>query len=628
MLNSPEQHFEPEKVLFSGGGATQAENNQSKSDAEVAKWNFHSHYHQVVHRDEVKCTICRAFLRHCGDGVIDSPISYNEASAERRRFFTQNSELQSKTTELEARIDTKQAEYHSLWHQYKAKCRDLEDLERKHGHLLADFKYVRDELDQTREQLNKLTDNPERNGPGKRRRVDPPVVSSNTANPDQSTAMVIDDQDGPAKGTSAIHTPSSTLYPPWDDGLYRASKDFELAQSASEKGLPIPVIGVNGKPLPPRWVPPTTKSEVEQCYVRLKNSVDKGKGSYSLWVFLNRLAKAAKAVPENQRDEVQAAFVSAHYVPDFVTERWNLRDSKSANIHINSKSDVPAPGTSATSKPSNSAPAKGPKQLSQPPKHAPVSAYAAWGLSASARGKTPMGMKSYPDGSISMRSVRGFHLFYQFSPVHKSGLPAQFRYKYHFTFAELALTRNTYRNYIAENPLPNSIPASPTPHPGEFNNITPESLAEFLRNQGVSVTQLEDAAYYAALWLSTLEPTNVHAVHDRNELRQRVLPSLVIHGIPAGLDDDLYHPDGRIEKRPPTAITDVPGAAPAPSTSPSNSTVVNSSASTVASESAPDPMTTSSPSLPIPPDTDTTMTDSAATTENGGTQHGRNVEVA
>ncbi|KAL0058848.1 hypothetical protein AAF712_014452 [Marasmius tenuissimus] len=157
------------------------------------------------------------------------------------------------------------------------------------------------------------------------------------------------------------------------------------------------------------------------------------------------------------------------------------------------KADVPAPGTSSLSKAAGPVPAKGPKPLSQPPKHSPVSSYAAWGISATAGGKTPVGIKSLGDGSISMRSVRRLHLFYQYLPIHKSGMPAQLRYKYHFTFVELALTRDTYRNYIAQNPLPNSVPATPTPHPGEFNNITPESLAEFLQNQGVSVEKLKDA---------------------------------------------------------------------------------------------------------------------------------------
>ncbi|KAL0060768.1 hypothetical protein AAF712_012459 [Marasmius tenuissimus] len=610
-MNSPEQHYEPEKVLFSEGGATQTEGTHSKTDAEVAEWNFHSHYHQVVHRDNVKCTICRAFLQHCGDGVIDSPESYNKASAERKRFFAHNPELQSKTNELEARLETKQAEYVAVWHQYKAKCRDLEDLERKYRHLLTDFDDTKTELGRVQEELRKITEDSEHQRSGKRRWIDSTVDSSTAP-----VAMVVDDKDTSAQVVSATPAVFSKENPPWDDVLYRAGKDFDIARSAYEQGQTIPTIGVNGKPLPQRWSLPTTKAEVEQYYVRLKNSAEKGKGSYSLWVFLNRLVKAAKAIPESQRDEAQVELIRAHYIPEFVAERWSSRTGKPSEPNQMPKADVPAPGTSSLSKAAGPVPAKGPKPLSQPPKHSPVSSYAAWGISATAGGKTPVGIKSLGDGSISMRSVRGLHLFYQYSPIHKSGMPAQLRYKYHFTFAELALTRDVYRNYIAQNPLPNSVPATPTPHPGEFNNITSESLAEFLRNQGVSVEKLEDAAYYTALWLFSIEPSNVHAVHERNQLRARVLPSLTTHGLPVGLDDDIYHPDGRIEKRPPTVITDIPGTAQVPGIPSSNSISPIPSSPAVLVEPAPGSATNTSPPLPVSTDADATMTDSTAVEEN------------
>ncbi|KAJ8091928.1 hypothetical protein PM082_024162 [Marasmius tenuissimus] len=586
MMNSPEQQYEPEKVLFSEGGATRTEETRSKTDAEVAEWNFHSHYHQVVHRDK-KCTICRAFLRHCGDGIIDSPESYHKASAERKRFFAHNPELQSKTNELEAHLETKQAEYVAVWHQYKAKCRDLEDLKRKYRHLLTDFDDTKTELGRVQEELRKITEDSEHQRSGKRRRIDSTVDSSTAP-----AAIVVDDKDTSAQVVSATPAVFSKENPPWDDGLYRAGKDFDITHSAYEQGQTIPTIGVNGKPLPQQWSLPTTKAEVEQYYVRLKNSAEKGKGSYSLWVFLNRLVKAAKAIPESQRDEAQVSSSELTIFPNL------------------------SPNGGALELAAGPVPAKGPKPLSQPPKHSPVSSYAALGISATAGGKTPVGIKSLGDGSISMRSVRGLHLFYQYSPIHKSGMPAQLRYKYHFTFAELALTRDVYRNYIAQNPLPNSVPATPTPHPGEFNNITSESLAEFLRNQGVSVEKLEDAAYYTALWLFSIEPSNVHAVHERNQLRARVLPSLTTHGLPVGLDDDIYHPDGCIEKRPPTVITDIPGTAQVPGIPSSNSISPIPSSPAVLVEPAPDSATNTSPPLPVSTDADATMTDSTAVEEN------------
>ncbi|KAF9260495.1 hypothetical protein L218DRAFT_578710 [Marasmius fiardii PR-910] len=167
-----------------------------------------------------------------------------------------------------------------------------------------------------------------------------------------------------------------------------------------------------------------------------------------------------------------------------------------------------------------------PKPPSQPQKRAPIEDYTLWAFKRLSIGSPLIGIRTFHNGSISSRSIRGLRELYLHSPTHRSGASPQLRMKYQRIYTELALTPGLYCSFINENPI-----ALPTPpidsFKGDISNMTTHSLTEFLQIQGVSPLIIDDSSLFCFLWL--IDPGNtsdVHNDHERTVTTQTALSSL------------------------------------------------------------------------------------------------------
>ncbi|KAK1216810.1 hypothetical protein PQX77_020542 [Marasmius sp. AFHP31] len=78
--------------------------------------------------------------------------------------------------------------------------------------------------------------------------------------------------------------------------------------------------------------------------------------------------------------------------------------------------------------------------------------------------------------------------------------------------------------------------------------------------QGVTVAVVENAAYWAAHWLASLQVSDTYLRVDLQQLKDRLYPLLTANGLPAGFNDNLFYPDGRLVERPARTVMDIPGA--------------------------------------------------------------------
>ncbi|KAJ8075412.1 hypothetical protein PM082_019750 [Marasmius tenuissimus] len=221
--------------------------------------------------------------------------------------------------------------------------------------------------------------------------------------------------------------------------------------------------------------------------------------------------------------------------------------------------------------------------IPQPPKTADLAVYLLWLVDENSRatGNGRFGIRLV-DGPLCVRTARGIRFFYLRSPPSRRGASPMHRHQYQLIFIELVLTPGLYRSYIAAHPLPELPNALITSYPGDFANVNVQDLAEFFRTQSITISDVEDAAYYAACWLSDASFKDIDSNIALNELRQKLAPQLISPGIPAGYDENLYQPDGTTVAVVSTVNFTIPGV---PTTS---TPVTSSSGVTTASPTAPD----------------------------------------
>ncbi|KAK1222457.1 hypothetical protein PQX77_014706 [Marasmius sp. AFHP31] len=520
--------------VLSGGEATViTQTSTSNNDKpEPPSWCFHEQFGQVVHF--TPCDVCKMFLLHCSQGAVEEGITWREACVSRQDYYCRISGLLAKCDSLELKIDRHKSDYNYLWSQNKQATKELTELQTAHRDLLTEYDLKIVETKRLKGEIRALHASCS-DQQSKKRRIDATVDSSEPA------PMIIDDQGGPGQGSTASSS-STARDCPWDDGLYRTGDDLEAARLAWEQGKPIPKLGRNGRPFPRKWTSPTTREAVAQYYDKLKASSDAG--------------KEAKGVPEDTRTEVQQEFVKLHYKPEFMLEKWKANSSGTSPTLISSK------------------------PLSQPPKLAPLEAYIKFASYKAVNGGVPLGIRRFEDGSISVRTVRGYREFYFYWML---------RFKYQRFFTELCLTPGFYSSYISSHPIPNDVPAPAIrSYTLDLHNLTLDSLSEFFREQQVTVADLKDAALFSAFWLAGPIPSNdIHHSEECRRLSQRLSPLLVQHGIPAGKNEDIYFPDGRTEAHVSTVTKELPGTATAPSGSP-NESITESSVEETATASPSD----------------------------------------
>ncbi|KAF9258087.1 hypothetical protein L218DRAFT_1005464 [Marasmius fiardii PR-910] len=161
------------------------------------------------------------------------------------------------------------------------------------------------------------------------------------------------------------------------------------------------------------------------------------------------------------------------------------------------------------------------------------------------------GIAIHTDKSISLRSARGIRLYYVYGPPNRKGIPPAHRHRFQFLLVELALTYRYYKQFLLENPIYFPAPLTEVGiKPELVCNLTLADLAEFLRSQCVSVSKIQDAAFWALHWLKNAKYSDETTMGGIKELQSKLQLDLETHGLPAGLNECIAHQDGTIELCP------------------------------------------------------------------------------
>ncbi|KAL0571478.1 hypothetical protein V5O48_010482, partial [Marasmius crinis-equi] len=353
----------------------------------------------------------------------------------------------------------------------------------------------------------------------------------------------------------------------------KCKQQFEAVRRNYEAGLPVPKTGENGRPLPRKWTIPTTAKEVEDFIACLKRSESSPHPNIRLFEFLRNLYSEAQRTSREQRNEAQSAILLQYYRPDFVGKKGKNPPASGVD---------PAPTISPST--SASADSQAVSKPVRPAKHAELMPYIAWLRNEGSTSTTlPFGIQFVED-ALRACAARGYRFYMLRSPPSRH-----------------VLTPDLYTDYIRDHPLPESGSHGPTIYPGDFANINTTVLAEFFQQDSVTIADIEDAAYWAACWLADATFKDVESDIALTGLRHRILPLLISQGIPAGYNENLHYPDGRIIQFNSGISFNIPGATLVPPTS------IHTTSTTAA------PFTASNP---IP--SNTTIDDSQNTTPLAG----------
>ncbi|KAK1215612.1 hypothetical protein PQX77_021769 [Marasmius sp. AFHP31] len=110
----------------------------------------------------------------------------------------------------------------------------------------------------------------------------------------------------------------------------------------------------------------------------------------------------------------------------------------------------------------------------------------------------------------------------------------------------MVLTPNLYRDHVDHNPLPDTAP--PLRRYLKIDaNVNAHDLAEFMRKQGITPAEVDDAALWVVHWLQSVKYM---------QFESRL--AMDGHGVPAGLNDNAYYPNSHIVERPSSVIQEIP----------------------------------------------------------------------
>ncbi|KAL0057423.1 hypothetical protein AAF712_015935 [Marasmius tenuissimus] len=538
------------------------------------KWTYIEYLGQTVH--ECDCSDCKSFLKHCSDSIGNHCIAYGEGIKQRniivaRPYILQNEVLSATNSKLELELHEARRAQRTAERSYDRLNDEFKDMLLNYNKTQSDLESAQEELEHLREYS---TDRK-----GKRRRTDGGESTLDDQPGAAANPMDVDDEGGPAS-TKPNFLPASSYTrdnPPWDDGLYRTGRQHEAARRNYEANLPVPKTDEQGRPLPKKWSPPRTADEVQALVDRLKRSEATPHPNSRLFDFLKTLFADAQKVPKEQRNPAHNAIIQLYYRPSFATKKNGKPNPVSGSTGTTSGPSGSTPGTPVNTGLSTTS------NVPQPPKTADLAVYLLWLVDENSRatGNGRFGIRLI-DGALCVRTARGIRFFYLRSPPSRRGASPMHRHQYQLVFIELVLTPGLYRSYIAAHPLPESPNALITSYSGDFANVNVQDLAEFFRAQSIPISDVEDAAYYAACWLSDASFKDIDSNIALNELRQKLVPQLISHGIPAGYDENIYQPDGTTVAVVSTVNFTIPGV---PTTS---TPVTSSSGVTTASPTVPD----------------------------------------
>ncbi|KAL0058127.1 hypothetical protein AAF712_015210 [Marasmius tenuissimus] len=267
-----------------------------------------------------------------------------------------------------------------------------------------------------------------------------------------------------------------------------------------------------------KWKIPTSIPEAQVIIDALRRSEEAGKPNQKAFRFLRNANNNAVKVPLSGRSEFHKFMIENFWIPEEFKPKDKQKEAERENSSVNGTSNVTnntvvtgnLPGTPGTSSGSKKSKSKGNSTLATFPKNSSLETMLGSICKEMASGKCHTGILHNNDGSIS-------------------------------------------------NPIQFPAPAVER-YPGEAANVNINDLAAFFGRQGVTVAVVENAAYWAAHWLASIQVSDVYLRVDLQQLKDRLYPLLSVHGLPAGFNDNIFYPDGRLVERPARAILDIPGA--------------------------------------------------------------------
>ncbi|KAK1224554.1 hypothetical protein PQX77_012533 [Marasmius sp. AFHP31] len=533
---------------FQGGGDN-PRSAQNESDLTKSKWEFNSLFGQIVHTDA--CDNCKAFLRHTSDGALEDADDFKGATRDREDHIISRSAFPSLCRELENEVSRLKTEVRHLSDQIEGRKRADHELKRDYDDLNHSYESARTEIGDMGDQIAELTEAAER-GTKRRRTNAPDHTRSSTAD---RAAMVVDDEGGPPVPPSgAVSTANTAPTVP-------QSSSGTVDRFTEKVGA---------------WDVPKTVGEAQALMAAVRKAEEAGEEQpcYRAFKHLRKAHTTSVKVEPHARSDFDLYMIKNYWVPDgYKNPRKPGEPSKAVVPTNNGTNDTSSSMTNADMDLSTSERSKGrkgkAKNVSKPPlttqvptfdKNAPLNEMLACVSKEVATEHTRAGVVVYPDGSISIRSVRGMRLCYQRSPPSQHGTSPAHRHLYVSSFVEMVLTPNLYRDHVDQNPLPDTAPPLRR-YPKIDANVNAHDLAEFMRKQGITPAEVDDAALWAVHWLQSVKYTQFESRLAVQDLRRKLYGLMDGHGVPTGLNDNAYYPNGHIIERPSSVIQEIPGRA-------------------------------------------------------------------
>ncbi|KAJ3751684.1 hypothetical protein EV360DRAFT_89481 [Lentinula raphanica] len=296
---------------------------------------------------------------------------------------------------------------------------------------------------------------------------------------------------------------------------------------------------------PPRKSPtePVTLAQLEEYFRILKMSdLPDRKPAWPVYCMLKAVKDCAITLPTADRSIVQQAVIDHFYIPRFTVDQRSTQPSRSS-VH---QARQAAEHAAALQRKADDKP---------PALNAANEIIAKWLCQAPVdKPRTLLGISKNPtENTVSIQSMRGRRLIQSCEAIIENGTIATTQFAYFIAAIEVVLTPTFYCNFITNNAIIIEYPTSAAVnYPHDPRNISLDSIACFYAKQGLHIEDIENAAFYAYLWLCNVHITNNKVTLQLYHLRHRVYPQLLVHGLPVGHNEDYMNESGVITHTPST----------------------------------------------------------------------------
>ncbi|KAE9384330.1 hypothetical protein BT96DRAFT_1008185 [Gymnopus androsaceus JB14] len=160
----------------------------------------------------------------------------------------------------------------------------------------------------------------------------------------------------------------------------------------------------------------------------------------------------------------------------------------------------------------------------------------------------PPGIVCDSSNHISLRSVRGRLLVHNWAPKLPQGTIALERNRFLLLSAELFATPGLYALLIMSTGATVAPEITVSTFLDDTRNATLEDVARFYASQGITVLMGEDTAVFALTWITAFRPSDSLTVNEALMIRDRIESALSTGNIPAGLNDNMWAPEGLVSR--------------------------------------------------------------------------------